>query len=403
MGCNKGLEKPDKSSLIADRISALRFGNARVLGIAAQEVAGQEGVIDMSSGDPDFDAPLHVREAAKKAIDEGFTHYAGYPAGMSELLDAIAEKLSRDNNIAVDPNKDILTVEGGHSGIVITMETLINQGDEVIIPDPHFYPISRAVKYAGGKPIFVNVTDERDYRPDPADIEKKVTDKTKMIVLVSPHNPTGSVLTMEDLEAISEIAKKHDLLVFSDEVYEAIVFDGRKHYSIASLPGMKERTITLNGLIKTYALTGWRVAYLVADERYMNVMKELHAQWTVCVNTIAQKAAIAALRGPQDFPGKMREEYEIRRNIMVEELNKMPGISCRKPWGTYYVYPKISGTGLNSLEFAKYIAKEVKVIFQPASGYGDGGEGYLRAATTLPREKIREGLERVKSAVEKLK
>jgi aminotransferase len=391
-----------KSDLVVDKVAALSFGRAWELGMPAKEVAGEEGVIDMSSGDPDFDTPMHIREAAKKAIDEGFTHYAGYPAGLPELLDAIAEKLQRDNGIDVDSKKEILTVAGGHSGIVITMETLINPGDEVIIPDPHFYPISRAVKYAGGKPVFVNVRDERDYRPDPVDIEKKITDKTKMIVLVSPNNPTGSVLTKEDLEAISEIAKKHDLIVFSDEVYEAFVFDGRKHYSIASLPGMKERTIVLNGLIKTYAMTGWRVAYLVADEKYMRHMKALHSQWTVCVNTIAQKAAIAALNGPQDFPKKMCKEYEIRRNIMVEEFNKMPGIFCRKPWGTFYVYPKISGTGMSSLEFAKYIAKEAKVLFQPASGYGDGGEGYLRTATTLPREKLKEGLERVKSAVEKL-
>jgi len=392
-----------KSEVIADRISALSYGKAWELGVPAKEVEGEEGVIVMCSGDPDFDTPEHIKEAAKKAIDEGFTHYAGYPAGLPELLEAIAEKLSRDNDIDVDPKKEILTVAGGHAGIVIAMETIINSGDEVIIPDPHFYPISRAVKYAGGIPVFVKVRDERHYRPDPVDIEEKITDKTKAIVLVSPHNPTGSVLTKEDLEAMSEIAKKHDLTVFSDEVYEAFVFDGRKHFSIASFPGMKERTITLNGLIKTYAQTGWRVAYLVADERYISYMKKLHAQWTVCINTIAQKAAVAALTGPQDFPQKMCDEYEIRRNIMVEEFNKMPNISCIKPWGTYYVYPKISGTSMSSLEFAKYIAREAKVIFQPGSGFGDGGEGYLRTATTLPREKLKEGLERVKSAVEKLK
>jgi len=392
-----------KSDFIADRISALRYGKAAELGIPAREVAGQEGVINMSSGDPDFDAPIHVKDAAKKAIDDGFTHYAGYPAGISELLEAIADKLSRDNDIDVDPKKEILTIAGGHSGIMIAMETLIRPGDEVIIPDPHFYPISRAVKYVGGTPVFVGVTDERDYRPDPEEIEKKITDRTRMIVLVSPNNPTGSVLIKQDLEVISEIAQKHDLLVFSDEVYEAFVFDGRKHCSIASLNDMKERTVVMNGLIKTYAITGWRIAYLVADQKYMDAMKELHAQWTVCVNTIAQKAAVAALTGPQDFPQRMREEYQIRRNMMVDEFNKMRGVYCRKPWGTYYVYPKISGTGLSSLDFAKYVANEAKVVLQPASGYGDAGEGYLRAATTLPREKMKEGLERMKIALEHLK
>lgn len=392
-----------KSDLIADRISALRYGKAAELGIPAREVAGQEGVINMSSGDPDFDAPINVKDAAKKAIDDGFTHYAGYPAGISELLEAIADKLSRDNDFDADPKKEILTIAGGHSGIMIAMETLIRPGDEVIIPDPHFYPISRAVKYVGGTPVFVGVTDERDYRPDPEEIEKKITDRTRMIVLVSPNNPTGSVLIKQDLEAISEIAQKHDLLVFSDEVYEAFVFDGRKHCSIASLNDMKERTVVMNGLIKTYAITGWRIAYLVADQKYMDAMKELHAQWTVCVNTIAQKAAVAALTGPQDFPQRMREEYQIRRNMMVDEFNKMRGVYCRKPWGTYYVYPKISGTGLSSLDFAKYVAKEAKVVLQPASGYGDAGEGYLRAATTLPREKMQEGLERMKIALENLK
>ena len=395
-------DKLNKSDIISKRISALTFGRASELGIPAKEAAGKEGVIVMCSGDPDFDAPMHIREAAKKAIDDGFTHYAGYPAGLSELLEVIAMKLSRDNDIEVDPNKEILTIAGGHAGIVLTMETLIDRDDEVIIPDPHFYPISRAVVYAGGKPVFVSCKEQRDFRPDPVDIEEKVTGRTKMIVLVSPNNPTGSVLTRQDLEAISDIAKKHDLIVFSDEVYEAFVFDGRKHYSIASFPGMKERTITMNGLIKTYALTGWRIAYLVADEKYMNHLKQLHAQWTVCINTIAQKAAIAALTGPQDFPKKMCAEYQIRRDIMVEEFNKMPRMSCRKPWGTYYVHPNISGTGMSSLEFAKYVAREARVVFQPGSGFGDAGEGYLRTATTMQREKLREGLERVRTAVEKL-
>lgn len=392
-----------KSDIIANRLSALSFGRAHELGIPAKEVAGKEGVIVMCSGDPDFETPTHIKEAAKRAIDEGFTHYAGYPAGMSDLLDAISEKLSRDNNMDVDPQNEVLTIAGGHAGIVLTMETLINKGDEVIIPDPHFYPISRAVVYSGGNPIFVNVTDERDYRPNPSDIEDKITDKTKMIVINSPHNPTGSVLTLEDLEAISEIAKRHDLIIFSDEVYEAIVFNGRKHYSIASLPGMKERTVTLNGLIKTYALTGWRIAYLAGPEKYIKNMKALHAQWTVCINTIAQRAAITALTGPQDFPEEMCEEYEARRNIMVDKFNEIPGVKCRRPWGTYYVYPKISGTGMTSLDFATYIAREAKVLFQSGAGFGEGGEGYLRTATTLPRDKLVEGMARVKSAVEKFK
>ena len=391
------------SKVLSPRISALGYGRAWELGAPTKEIQGQDGVIIMSSGDPDFDAPDHIKQAAKRAIDEGFTHYAGYPAGLPELLEGIARKLARENDMDVDPRKEILTVEGGHAGLVIAMETIVSPGDEVIIADPHFYPFSRAVKYAGGVPVFIPVGDERDYRPSPTDIENRVTDRTKAIVLNSPNNPTGSVLTREDLEAVAEIAKKHDLIVFSDEVYEALVFDGRKHYSIASFPDMKERTITLNGLIKTYALTGWRIAYLVADERYMRHMTELHAQWTVCINTIAQKAAIAALNGPQDFPRKMRDEYQARRDIAVAEFNRIPGVSCRKAWGTFYLYPKISGTGMNSLEFAKFAAKEARVLFHPGSGYGDAGEGYLRVATTLGREKIKEALGRVREAVENRK
>jgi aminotransferase len=378
----------------------LNYGRAWELAAPSKELQTQDGVIVMSSGDPDFDPPDHIKQAAKKAIDEGFTHYAGYPAGLPELLEAIAHKLSRDSGMDVDPSKEILTVEGGHAGLVIAMETITRPGDEIIIADPHFYPFSRAVKYAGGVPVFVPVHDERDYRPSARDIENRLTDRTKAIVLNSPNNPTGAVMTREDLEAIAEIAKEHNLIVFSDEVYEAFIFDGRKHYSIASIPGMRERTITLNGLIKTYALTGWRIAYLVADETYMRHMINLHAQWTVCINTIAQKAAIAALNGPQDFPRKMRDEYQTRRDIAVAGFNHIPGVSCRKPWGTFYVYPKISGSGMNSLEFAKFAAREARVLFHPASGYGDGGEGYLRVTTTLPPEKIREGLSRVREAIE---
>jgi aminotransferase len=295
----------------------------------------------------------------------------------------------------------LIITAGVQEALNVVALTIIEPGDEVIVSDPYYYSHPLSVLLAGGKPVFTELREERDFRLDPDDIEKKITSKTKAIIYSDPNCPTGSILTKGDLEAISEIASAHNLFVITDEIYEEIIYNGAKHYSIASFPDMGERVISIFGFSKAYAMTGWRVGYMVADTRLMVNLKEVHAQLTICANSIAQKAALAAITGPQDCVEKMRQKYQVRRDIFVDGLNRLD-MTCKPPKGTFYVYPNISKFNLSSTEIAKRLAKHAKVLGYPGTAYslGKSGEEYIRFSLTVNEEKLKLALERIQKVIE---
>jgi len=386
---------------VAKRLeNAYSFGSE--IGVIRRELAGSE-FIDFGFGDVSFDTPTHIKDAAKQAMDEGYTHYVLPTSGMSELRVAIAQKMKKDNGLDVNPDNEVIVTVGASEGISVIAFGIFNPGDEVILGDPCWTVWSDAIKTAEATPILIPYKEERDFRIDPEDIKKNITPKTKAIVLNSPNNPTASVLKKKDLEEIADIAIKNDLLVISDEVYEKIVFGEHKHHSIASLPEMKERTIVVNAFSKAYAMTGWRIGYCVVPEHLMNYMVNFHTQMVTCVNAISQKAALAALEGPQDFLEEARKTYEKRMKVLVKGLNSIDRIHCKESGGTFYVYPNVSEFPMNSFEFAKYIAKNAKVLLYPATAFGKSGEGYLRLSISKPTiEEIEEGLERIQESVKKI-
>ncbi|NIN51807.1 MAG: aminotransferase class I/II-fold pyridoxal phosphate-dependent enzyme [Nitrososphaeria archaeon] len=358
-----------------------------------------EDLVSLALGDPDFSTPLHIRDAAKKAVDEGFTHYT-HSAGLPELREAISEKLSRENGIEASPDEIIVTA-GGEEAMHVTVQALIDIKDEVLIPDP-CYHFDKIVRLAGGSPVSVPLKEENKFEINPEDIESRITPRTKMLVLISPNNPTGSMISKNTLDEIGKIVKKHDLLMISDECYEKIVFDGRKHYSIGSLPNMKEQVITINSFSKTYAMTGWRIGYLAADKSIANVIQKAHYYSLICVNAMAQKAALAALTGPQNPVKSMVEEYSRRRNLMINGLNSIGGIKCIKTAGSFWAFPNVKAFGMSSLNFSKYLLTNAKVAVFPGSAFGMAGEGYLRFSFSYPQETIKEALGRIRDALEKL-
>jgi aminotransferase len=358
-------------------------------------------VINLSIGEPDFDTPPHIIEAAIRAMKAGYTHYT-VNAGFSEFRKTVSEKLRKENGIDADPEEEIMATAGGMGGLSLAMLTIIDPGDEVLIPNPGFPNYAAQVVLAGGKPISYPLKEENNFRVDVNDIVKKITKKTKVILVNSPSNPTGSVLKEKELKNIADIALEHELLVISDEAYEAILYDGAKHISIASLPEMKEKTISIFTFSKTYAMTGWRIGFAVAQKEIIEGMLELQEHILVHPSSISQMAAIAALRGSKDYTQMMLKEYAERREIITEELNSMPRVTCLKPEGAFYVFPNIKKTGMSSTEMAMNLLEKAKIITVPGTAFGEYGEGYIRISYSTSKEKIREAMDRMRVALEKL-
>jgi aminotransferase len=382
------------------RIRSPKFGQiAEVRNLAA----GAEGVVDLGYGEPDFTTPVHIREAAKKAMDEGFTHYVLPVEGLTELREAIANKLYSDNGIDTDPGSGVLVTAGVQEAINVVMLTLVEPGDEVIMPEPYYYSHPLGVILAGGVPVYTQLKEDRNFRINPDDVRDKITSKTKAIIYISPNCPTGSVFLKEDLEKLAEIALENKVFVVTDEIYEKLVYDGEKHFSIGSLPDVKNQTISMFGFSKAYAMTGWRIGYLTANSNLVRNMVEIHGQLTICANSIAQKAALAALTGSQDYVEEMRKEYEKRRNVIVSGLNKL-GIKCEYPKGSFYIYANISGFGVSGFEFAKHLAKEAKVIGYPGTAFttDESGPDYIRFAYTRTIDKLETAIERIETVVNKI-
>ncbi len=357
-------------------------------------------VIGLHAGEPDFDTPAHIIEAAKKALDEGYTHYT-HTAGLPELRKAIAEKMIKEDNIKADPETEITVTAGGFGAIFSTLQAVINPGDEVIVLEPTWPSYKGFVKLVGGKPIPLQ-TKAPDYTLNVELLMEKISEHTKMVIINTPNNPTGAVYEHRELKDLASLARKYNFLVLADEVYEKMIFDGARHLSIASLEGMKERAITVNSFSKTYAMTGWRVGYVIANEHITAGLRRIHSYAISCVASAFQRAAFTALTASQDCVQQMVKEYRERRDIVVEALNNIKGFNCVKPKGTFYIFPDIQGLGLPSAEFAERMLKEAKVATIPGSAFGQSGENHLRMSLSVSRNNLMEAVKRIENFIKRL-
>lgn len=356
-----------------------------------------ENPINLCIGEPGFATPQNIIDAGCWAWNHGYTKYVSNP-GLSVLREAVAEKLNRENGFQVKPENVIITF-GANQALFSALQVTLNPGDEVLVPNPCFANYFGYIALAQAVAVPVPTYEEDHFHVKAANLEKYITDKTRLIIINSPCNPTGSVTPKEDLIEIAELAKKHDLIVVSDEPYEHILFDNNQHFSIATLPGMFERTITANGFSKTYAMTGWRIGYGVAEEDVVKAMTLVLASTTSNVTAAVQMAALEALRGDQACVAEMNAEYLKRRDILVQGLNEVKGISCIKPEGAFYAFPNIKATGMTSKEVAIKLLEEVQVVTTPGSAFGPAGEGYLRFSFAASEEDIRESLVRIKKCL----
>jgi len=357
--------------------------------------AGMENVVHLEQGEPDFTTPKHILEAAVEAMEKGFTHYTE-TNGMLELRQAIAEKLEKENDIDADPQTEITVTSGSQEAMLIAALGFLNKGDEALILDPYYPAYFEDVLIAEAQPVTVPLDEGKGYEIELGALESKVTKRTKMIWMCSPSNPTGHVFSKQDLEIIAEVARKHNLIVFADEIYEKIVYDGAKHVSIGSLPGMEDRTITLNGFSKAYAMTGWRIGYVAAGEKLSATLRKLHYYAVLCPNAISQKAAVAALAGPQGCVQEMVKEYSRRRELVLNELGRIGSLFYTRPEGAFYVFPNFTSYEKSDETFATRLLKEARVVTAPGAGFGKAGEGHLRISYSVSYEQVKEGMERIR-------
>jgi aminotransferase len=361
--------------------------------------AGLNDVIAMGRGDPDFPTPAHIVEAAKRALDADATHYT-HPSGIPKLREAIAAMLAREYALAYSAEEIIVTA-GVQEAMMLTMLALIEPGDEVLLASPRFTSYDTAVELCGGQCVSVPTFECDDFALMPAEIEKRITPRSKIIVLVTPNNPTGAVTPPSAVREIAEIAKKHNLIVVSDEIYAKLMFAGSEHLSIASLPGMRERTVTLNGFSKSYAMTGFRVGYLAAPQAFVRMLIEPRHTLSINAATPSQWAALAALTGPQDDVVRMCEAYAERRAYMTGALDKL-GLTYGHPGGAFYLYVNIESSGLPAPIFCERLLRETRVLLFPGTLFGDTDDRYVRMSLLQPLERMKEAMDRITAARERL-
>jgi aminotransferase len=354
--------------------------------------AGLDDVIAMGRGDPDFHTPAHIVAAAKRALDENQHHYT-HPAGMPALREAIAQKLARENGLDYSVDEIVVTA-GVQEAVMLCMLAILDPGDEVLIASPRFTSYDAAAAMVGGTVVSVPTREEDDFATVPSEIEARITDRTKMIVLITPNNPTGAVTPPAMVREIADIARRHDLIVLSDEIYEKLIYDDNEHLSIATLPGMKERTITLNGFSKSYAMTGWRVGYLAGPEPFARLLVEPRHTLSIATGTPAQFGALAALTGPQDEVDEMVRQYGLRRRVMMDALDDM-GLNYGHPGGAFFIYVNTTRTGMESELFCETILRECRVLFLPGTLFGDRDGHHIRIGYLQPIERIREAIDRI--------
>ena len=361
----------------------------------ALEAKGRD-IVHLEIGEPDFDTPKNIVDAAMNAIGKGYTHY-GPSAGLPEARAAIAEYVARTRGVAVDPLQVVIT-PGAKPIIFFTVLALLDPGDEVIYPDPGFPIYESMAQYVGAKRVPLPLKEENNFAFDPDQLESLITKKTRLVIINSPHNPTGGVLPKETIARLSELAVKHDFYVLSDEIYSRVIYDGAQNYSPYSYPGMPERTIILDGHSKTYAMTGWRLGYGVFPKEMAARVAKLQTNSTSCTCSFTQIAGVEALQGPQDSVDAMLKEFKTRRDLVVDGLNQVKGFRCHRPSGAFYVFPNITGTGKTSKEVENYLMEEAGVAVLAGTSFGPQGEGFVRLSYANSQANLKKAIERIAGA-----
>ena len=364
-------------------------------------VSEMKDAISLGVGEPDFDTPWHIRDEGIYSLEKGRTFYTSN-SGLKELRQEICNYMKRTQDIDYTWDKEVFITVGGSEAIDLMFRAMINEGDEVLIPQPSYVSYEPCAVLADAVPVIINLKNENKFRLTPEELEAAITPRSKILVLPYPNNPTGGIMEKEDLEAIREIIIKHDLYVLSDEIYGELTYTGKPHISIASLPGMKERTVVVNGFSKAYAMTGWRLGYACGPQEIIAQMVKIHQYAIMCAPTTSQYAAVEALRNGDDDVRMMRESYNERRRFVLHMLEEM-GIPCFEPMGAFYVFPCIKEFGLSSEKFANRLLSEEKVAIVPGTAFGDSGEGFLRISYAYSIDNLRKALTRLSRFVARLR
>ena len=356
--------------------------------------------ISLGVGEPDFDTPWHIRDEGIYSLEKGKTIYTSN-SGLLQLRQEISKYLERKYNVSYDPNTEMLITVGGSEGIDVGLRAMLNPGDEVLIPQPSYVSYEPCTVIAGGKPVIIELKAENEFRLTEQELRDAITDKTRVLILPFPNNPTGAIMEESDLVAIAKVCVEKDIFVMSDEIYAELTYKG-KHVSIASLPGMKERTILINGFSKAYAMTGWRLGYACGPKEVISQMTKVHQFCIMCAPTTSQYAAIEAIKNGDDDIAKMRDAYDQRRRFLLDAFKKM-GLECFEPYGAFYVFPCVKEFGMTSDEFATRFLEEEKVAAVPGTAFGDCGEGFLRISYAYSLDHLKIAMERLARFVEKLR
>jgi len=378
--------------VVNERVASMRGGAGNTFLDLIEMAEKLPDVIGLGRGEPDIPTPGHIAEAAIEAIRLGNTGYT-HPGGIMPLREAIAEKLQKDNGLSYDPEREIVVTAGAQEAMAVIFQTLLNPGDEVLLATPHYLAYEENIRIADGVPVLVPTYEEHDYEEQPSDIERLISPRTKLIVLISPSNPTAAVLYPSTLERIAKIARERDLVVLSDELYEKVVYDGFQPVSIATLPGMRERTIVVNGFSKAYSMTGFRVGYLAAPAEFCRDAVKVRHAFSISTSTPSQYAAIAALKGPQDHLAQMMEVYRQRRARMRVTFDRL-GIRYGVPRGGFYFFVNVQGCGMTSFDFCARAITEARLLFFPGTMFGSIGEGFVRISFLASESELEEALAR---------
>lgn len=388
----------DYQNFLNDKIKQVKPSGIRKFFDIAVEM---DNVISLSIGEPDFQTPWHIRQAGIKSLEKGKTWYTPNK-GFIELRKEICNYYKRRFNLSYNAEEEVLVTVGGSEAIDLVLRTLVNRGDEVLIPEPAFVCYKPLTYMSGGKPVIIETKAENNFRLTKEELENAITDKTKILVLPFPNNPTGAVMERADLEAIAEVIIKNDLIVVSDEIYGELTYGNKNHVSIAEIDGMKERTVVISGFSKAYAMTGWRLGYALGPKEIVGQITKLHQYGIMSSPTTAQYAAIEALRNGDHDVEEMRSDYDIRRRLIVGKLNEI-GLTCFEPLGAFYAFPCIKSTGLSSEEFATRLVKEKRIAVVPGTAFGESGEGFVRISYAQSLKNIKIALKRIEEFVEELK
>ncbi len=381
---------------LSERIVDIPFSGIRKFFDIAAEM---KDVISLGVGEPDFDTPWHIRDEGIYSLEKGRTAYTSN-AGLKELKMEIAKYLERRFQVSYDYDREMMITVGGSEAIDMALRAMLDPGDEVLIPQPSYVSYMPCTVLANGRPVIINLKEENDFRLTAQELEEAITPKTKILVLPFPNNPTGAIMERKDLEAVAKVVIEHDLYVISDEIYAELTYLDN-HVTIASLPGMRERTVLINGFSKAYAMTGWRLGYACAPAEILEQMLKIHQYAIMCAPTTSQYAAVEAVRNGDADVKEMREEYNGRRRYLVKRLRDM-GLSCFEPYGAFYAFPCIKKFNMSSDEFATRMLQEEKVVVVPGTAFGDCGEGFLRISYAYSLHKLKEALDRMEGFVEKL-